>query len=616
MRLLKRPPDAVIAAVALTAIAVSLALRYALGQAAHWYDLPLYAVLVIGGLPLLVDLAKKLVARDFGSDLLAGVSIVSAALLGEYLVACIVILMLSGGEALEQFATRRASSTLEALARRMPSIAHRREGGALVDVALDEIRVGQPLVILPHELAPVDGIITDGQGWMDESYLSGEPYKMPKVRGSEVLSGAINGDTALIIEATRLPVDSRYARIMHVMQEAQVRRPQLRRLGDMLGAWYTPLALVIASLGWIISGSAHRFLAVVVIATPCPLLLAIPVAVIGAISLSARRGIIVKNPVMLERIDTCRSAIFDKTGTLTYGQPTLTDIICADGTAHSDALRLAASVEQYSKHPLAGAVLAKARSEAITPVAVLQIAERPGQGLTAVVDGHTIEITGREALVRGGRRTPVDLSTNATGLESLLFIDGEYAASLRFRDEPRAESHSFVRHLTPRHRIDHLMVLSGDREPEVRYLASRVGITEVHSGKSPEEKVAIVEAQTKLSPTLFVGDGINDAPAMQVATVGLAFGQANEITSEAADAVILEPMLVKVDELMHIGRRMHVIALQSALGGMGLSTIGMFVAVAGYLPPIAGAVSQEIIDVLAVLNAVRVAFPVGRLSDY
>jgi len=232
------------------------------------------------------------------------------------------------------------------------------------------------------------------------------------------------------------------------------------------------------------------------------------------------------------------------------------------------------------------------------------------------VDGHTIEITGREALVRGGRRTPVDLSTNATGLESLLFIDGEYAASLRFRDEPRAESHSFVRHLTPRHRIDHLMVLSGDREPEVRYLASRVGITEVHSGKSPEEKVAIVEAQTKLSPTLFVGDGINDAPAMQVATVGLAFGQANEITSEAADAVILEPMLVKVDELMHIGRRMHVIALQSALGGMGLSTIGMFVAVAGYLPPIAGAVSQEIIDVLAVLNAVRVAFPVGRLSDY
>ena len=616
MKLGKRPSEAMIAVLALAAIAISLTLEYVLRLPALWYRIPLFIVLAAGGLPLLADLTRKIIARDFGSDLLAGVSIVSAALLGEYLVACIVILMLSGGVALEQFATRRASSTLEALSRRMPSVAHRRHGAALIDVPLGDIKVGQTLVILPHELAPVDGVVIEGDGWMDESYLSGEPYRMPKVRGADVLSGAINGDVALMIEATKLPVDSRYARIMSVMQEAQVRRPRLRRLGDVLGAWYTPLALAIAAAGWIVSGSAYRFLAVVVIATPCPLLLAIPVAVIGAVSLSARRGIIVKDTAMLERIDACRTAIFDKTGTLTYGLPALTDIVCANGVTEHDALVLAASVEQYSKHPLAAAVLVRARADGITLSAVQEITERPGEGLCGTVEGHKVEITGRQTLMRKGRMLPVQVPPSAQGLESIVFVDGSYAALLRFRDEPRSESHTFVQHLTPRHHISRVMVLSGDRESEVTYLAGRIGIFDVHSGKSPEEKVDIVAAETKRAPTLFVGDGINDAPAMQAATVGLAFGQTNEITSESADAVILEPMLGKVDELMHIGRRMRVIALQSALGGMALSTIGMLFAVAGFLPPIAGAIAQEIIDVLAVLNALRVGFPVAPLTDY
>jgi P-type E1-E2 ATPase len=279
-------------------------------------------------------------------------------------------------------------------------------------------------------------------------------------------------------------------------------------------------------------------------------------------------------------------------------------------------LRLAACLEQYSKHPLAGAVLSAARDESLVLEPVEQISEHPGQGLRGVVGDRTVELTGRQTVSRLGRDLSGDMPAPEAGLESLLFVEGALAAVLRFRDEPRDESTSFVRHLSPRHGVTKVILLSGDRESEVTFLAQRVGIAEAHSGKTPEDKVAIVADQTRRAPTLFIGDGINDAPAMQTATVGLAFGQASEITAEAADAVIMEPLLGKVDELIHIGKRMRVIALQSAVGGMALSAIGMLVAVAGYLPPVVGAIAQEVIDVLAVLNAVRVAFPWGDLTDF
>jgi heavy metal translocating P-type ATPase len=611
---LRQPPEIYIAFVALAGMLVSLVMRYGFGLATLSV-VPLYVVIVVGGAPLLLQLGRKLLAREFGSDLLAGISIATAVLLGEPIVACIVILMLSGGEALEQFATRRASAILEALSRRMPSIAHRMGPSGIVDIQLSEITVGQSLVVLPHELCPVDGVVTEGHGWMDESYLTGEPYRTSKAPGSQVLSGAINGDAAVTIEATKLPVDSRYARIMRVMQEAEARRPRLQRLGDQLGAWYTPVALAVAGIGWLLTGSAQRFLAVVVIATPCPLLLAIPVAIIGAISLAARHAIIVKNPAMLERIDSCRTVILDKTGTLTYGQPSLTEILCAPGFAEADVLGLAASLEQYSKHPLAGAVTSAAESRRLALAPVAQIDESPGEGLRGVVDTHAVDIIGRQTALRQRRLLPAALPATSTGLESMIFVDGVYAATLRFRDEPRADSHSFVQHLSPRHGITHVMILSGDRESEVRYLASRVGIPDVQYSKTPEEKVEIVVDETRRARTLFVGDGINDAPAMRAATVGLAFGQNTDITAEAADAVILEPSLGKIDELIHIGKRMRVIALQSAVGGMALSFVGMAIAVAGYLPPVAGAIAQEVIDVAAVLNALRVAFPLGSLTD-
>jgi len=577
-------------------------------------EFPLYVTLVAGGGPLLVSLAGKLARREFGSDLLAGISIVAAVILQEYLAGALVVLMLSGGEALEAFALGRASSVLQALARRMPLIAHRRADGHVAEVRLADVRVDDELIVYPHEICPVDGVIIDGHGVMDESYLTGEPFVMPKAPGSQVFSGAINGESALTLRATRLAIDSRYARIMTVMHDSEQRRPQLRRLGDQLGAWYTPIALGLAIAAWIWSGDPIRFLAVLVVATPCPLLIGIPVAIIGAISLAAKRSIIIRDPGVLERIDQCRTIVLDKTGTLTYGAPTLTERFTAPGVDPRLELTSAASLERYSKHPLAGPIVEAARSDYLTLRDATHVRERPGEGLEGDVDGQRVRVTGRrqaEAMGYANALPPV-----STGLECVILLDGGYAATYRFHDAPREDSRSFVTHLRPRHQLERILLVSGDRESEVRYLADRVGIAEVYAGRTPEEKVAITRDETARAPTLFIGDGINDAPALVTATVGLAFGHQSEITTEAAGAVIMDTSLRRVDELFHLARRMRRIALQSAIGGMALSIVGMCIAFGGWLPPVAGAIVQEMVDLAAVLNALRAAVPGGELSDY
>jgi heavy metal translocating P-type ATPase len=606
---------------ALSAIALHLLLRFGLGGAGERYglaidDLPLVACLLFGGVPLLIDLLGKLLRAQFSSDLLAGISIVTSALLGEYLAGSLVVLMLSGGEALEAYAVRSASSVLEALAKRMPAEAHRRQGSTVADVSLADVTIGDVLVVFPHEICPVDGTVVEGHGVMDESYLTGEPYVMSKTPGSAVLSGAINGETALVIRAERRAEDSRYAKIMRVMRDSEQRRPRLRRLADQLGAWYTPLAVGLALVAWVVTRDPLRFLAVLVVATPCPLLIAIPVAVIGSISLAARRAIIVKDPAVLEKIATCRTAIFDKTGTLTYGLPELTDVLPAPGFDENDVLGLVATLERYSKHPLSAAVLAAAQRASLPQREALEISERPGEGLRGRIDGRDVQITGRPKLVKQRPELAHTLPPAAGGLECVVLVDGRYAATFRFRDKPRAEGASFIRHLGPKHHFDRVLLVSGDRESEVRHLADLVGISEVYAGQTPEQKLEIVREETKRAPTVFLGDGINDAPALTAATVGIAFGQHSEITTEAAGAVILDSSLQRVDELLHVSRRLRTIALQSAVGGMALSLIGMLFAAAGLLLPVAGAVVQEIIDVAAVANALRVALPPRQLSDY
>jgi heavy metal translocating P-type ATPase len=579
-------------------------------------DIPLLVALVVGGGFLVVGLLVKIARRQFGADLLAGISIVASVLLGEYLAGTLVVLMLSGGEALEAYAVRRASSALAALARRMPAVAHRGRNGTVEDVPLGQVAVGDLVVVFPHETCPVDGVVTDGHGTMDESYLTGEPYLLAKAPGAAVLSGAVNGDTALTVRAERSAVDSRYARIMSVMRESEQRRPRLRRLGDQLGGLFTPVAVAVALVAWAASGDPVRFLAVLVVATPCPLLIAIPVAVIGAISLAARRGIVVKDPAVLEKLPTCRVAIFDKTGTLTYGRPALVELVTADGFGRDEVLQLTASLERYSRHPLAGAVLEAADAGHLRLLEVADLTEPPGAGLVGTVHGRRVRVTGRTKLLATRPDVAAGLPPAAGGLECVILIDDRLAAVARFRDRPRDDGPTFIRHLGARHRFERVLLVSGDRPEEVQYLADAVGITEVFAGQSPEQKVDIARRETAAAATVFVGDGINDAPALAACTVGLAFGRQSDVTAEAAGAVILDADLRRVDELLHVSQRFWRIALQSAVGGIALSLIGVGAAAAGLLPPVAGAIFQEGIDVLAVLNALRVTFPPRTLTDY
>jgi heavy metal translocating P-type ATPase len=627
----EKPPEsynklsALIAAGSVVGITFHLLLRYALYQSQPLFLLPAYqwpliATLVFGGIPMVVGLVMKALRGEFGSDLLAGISIITAVLLGEYLAGAFVVLMLSGGEALESYAVRSASSVLAALAKRVPSVAHRKTATDIQDVPIDSLVVGDELVIFPHEICPVDGTVVEGRGTMDEAYLTGEPYLVSKAAGAHVLSGAINGNAALTIRADRLAKDSRYAKIMQVMRDSEQRRPRLRRLGDQLGAFYTPLAVVIALLAWLVSGEATRFLAVLVVATPCPLIIAIPVAIIGSISLAARRGIIIKDPAVLERVSSCRTAIFDKTGTLTYGGPSVSDIVCAatgDKTCDQNTvLSLVASLERYSRHPLAGAILKAAESRELDLLDAAEVHEEPGAGLVGVAAGRKVQVTSRKKLLQEHPSAQPLLPPRTAGLECVVVLDGKYAATIQMRDQPRADGRSFIHHLGPSHHFDRLMLVSGDRESEVQYLADLVGIQEVYASQTPEEKLALVKKETAKAPTLYLGDGINDAPAMTAATVGVAFGASSDITAEAAGAVIMNSTLESVDDFLHISRRMRSIALQSAVGGMAASIVGMLLASAGYLPPVAGAILQEVIDVLAVLNALRAAWPPRQLADY
>lgn len=577
---------------------------------------PLYLVLILGGVPLVFQIITKFLQGDFGADLLAGLSIVTAVLLGEHLVGSLVILMLASGVVLETYAVRKASSVLEALAKRMPSIAHKQADEDVFDIPIEQVNIGDILLVLPHELCPVDGTVLEGIGSMDESYLTGEPYLMEKTSGSQVMSGAINGDSALTIRADKLVVDSRYAKITEVMRASEQHRPQLRRLGDQLGALYTPLALIIAIASWWYYGDVVRFLAVLVIATPCPLLIGIPVVIISSISLAAKREIIIKNPAILETIGQCTTAIFDKTGTLTYGRPSLTKLIPSSGYNEETVLTLIGSLERYSRHPLSISIVKAAEKAGFPVLVVSNIKELAGEGVIGEVDGKKVQVTSRKKILEHQPDVARLLPPVSGGLECVALIDGNYAALLQFRDEVRTDSSSFINHLAPNHAFAKVMIVSGDRESEVRYLAEEVGIKHVFFSQSPDQKLEIVRAETKAAKTVYLGDGINDAPALTAATIGIAFGQNSDITGESADAVIMDSSLLKVDELIHIGERMRKIALQSAIGGMALSLVGMGFAGLGYLSPVAGAITQEVIDVIAILNAFRAAIPPKTLSDY
>lgn len=571
-------------------------------------NIPLLFLIFMGGVPLFLQIIFKLLKGNFGADSLAAIALITGVILQEYLVASLIILMLASGQTLEHYALRKASSVLLALVKRMPNIAHRKINNQIEDIPLVNIVINDDIVIYPHETCPVDGIVIEGNGSMDESYLTGEPYQISKGPGASVLSGAINGESVLIIQATKLAVDSRYSIIVKVLEEAEQKRPSIRRLGDQIGAIFAPVALLFAAGTWYFTNDVIRFLSVLVIATPCPLLIAIPITIISAISRAAKQGIIIKDPVVLEQLPTCKTAIFDKTGTLTYGKPTLTEISIIGNYTKKQILQYVGSLERYSKHPLASAVIKATQEQHIDLMESTNVSEKPGQGLNGIINQRKVQITSRKKLLDIMPECKSLLPPVSPGLECIILLDNQYAASLHFHDAPRADSKSFISHLMPAHQFKNIMLVSGDRESEVNYLAELVPFTKVYSSQSPEQKLAIVRLERKKAPTVFVGDGINDAPALTAATVGIAFGQHSNVAAEAAGAVIMENTLIKVDELLHLSISTRNIAAQSAIGGMLLSIIGMGFAATGFISPVMGAILQECIDILAIVNALRLAF--------
>ena len=566
----------------------------------------LYIVSFVGFMPFFWQMLKKLITGNLTADLIALLAFILAIYLQQPFTATLILLMLVSGLALEEFASHKASFALENLMQRIPALAHLKKEDNFFDIKLNDIKIDDLIAIFPFETAPVDGEVVEGYGNMDESYLTGEPYKISKTIGSQVLSGSINGESTIVIKASKLAENSRYAQIVDIMKKAQQEKPNLQKLTDKIAVFFVPLTLLIAGLCYYFTSDLVRFLAVLTIATPCPLLIAVPITIISAISIAAKQGIIIRDARILEYLPTCTTAIFDKTGTLTYGEPKLTTITNISNYTESQIIQKVASLERHSRHPLASAVLNYAKEQKIILTNASQVSEKPGYGISGIVNNFHLVITNRNNAKNFANHQ--NLPPKQIGLECVIIINNTVSAIFVFEDVERPETGSFISHLGLEHNFSEVILLSGDQREQVNYLGAKLGIHKCYSEKSPEEKLAIVKNYSQKSPTLFVGDGINDAPALLLATASIAFAKHNQIAGESANAIILENNLLKVDKLMHLSLDTRKIALQSAVGGMLFSLFGMILASFGYISPAQGAVLQQIIDVIAIFNSLRLLF--------
>ena len=563
----------------------------------------LLVTVVIGGAPLVAKTLLGLARGRFAADVVAMLAIVTAVLLDQYFAGAVIVLMQSGGEALEAYAMRRASSSLEALLARAPKVAHAQRGDAIVDVAVDDVRVGDPLVIRPGDLVPVDAEVTEGTSTIDQSALTGEPLPIRAVAGTTLMSGSINLEGAMRVRALRPSAQSQYQQIVRLMEQARVEKPPIQRLADRFAIWFTPLTLVMCGVAYLVTGSPTSVLAVLVVATPCPLILATPVAVIAGISRAADLGVIVKNGVAIEQLGRARAIVFDKTGTLTLGHPSVAHVEALDGVPAADVLRLAAAVEQLSSHHLGRAVAATARLRFASLGAVTDFVESPGRGVSGRVDGRAVCV-GSVAYLRD---CGVVAEPAGDGTVAYVAIDGRVAGSIAFSDRLRHQVPALMVRLGLLGVADTVM-LTGDREEPAEAIAAQAGIRTVRANLRPADKVtAVRELTARYGNVVMVGDGINDAPALATATVGVAMGaHGTAVSAAAADVVLLVDDIGRLADAMVISRRMRRIALQSIAVGLGVSFALMIVASLGHITPAVGAVLQEALDAAVILNALRV----------
>ena len=549
-------------------------------------------------------------AGRFGVDVLAVLSLAGALAVGEYLAGALIAVMLATGQALDAAAERRATKDLRALLDRVPRTARRRTPDGVETVELDVIAVGDVVVVGPGEVLPVDGLVESDYAVIDDSALTGEPLQVRYGRAEAVRSGSVNAGGGLEMRASATAADSTYAGIVRLAEQAAAETAPLVRIADRVAAWFVPLALAIAAGAWLISGSATRAVAVLVVATPCPLLLAAPVAIVSGLSRTSRIGVLVRGGGPLESLGKATTLVLDKTGTLTSGRPRGTDVVVAPGWTVDEVLGLAASADQLSPHVLAAAIVEEARQRGLSLVMPTAVEEEAGTGVSAVVDGRRVRVgnLGLDGPDGGGAQWSASVLSRAAldgAAVAWVRVDGELAGGILLADPLRPDAPRTLRRLRAAG-ITRLVMLTGDRPAPAQQVGTVLGLDEVAAQQTPSDKVARVRAERERAVTAMVGDGVNDAPALAAADVGIAMGaRGSTASSEAADIVLTADRLDRLADAKLIARRSRRIAVQSAVIGMGLSLVAMGFAAVGFLPPAAGALLQEGIDLAVILNALR-----------
>lgn len=566
------------------------------------FNAPLIArfiITVAGGilaLSMFIEMVKTLRKGNYGVDLLAITAIIATLLVGEYWASLIIILMLVGGETLEDYAAGRANRELSALLQKTPDIAHVMQEGKVVDMDLDDVEIGAHLLIKPMEVVPIDGVLLSEAAILDESSVTGETKPNELQQGDEILSGAINGSSSIEIRTSVAASESQFQKIVALVREAEATPANFVRLADRYAVPFTIMAYIIAAVAYFISGDPVRIAEVLVVASPCPLILAAPIAFVSGMSRSSKNGFLIKNGTIIEKLATAKAIFFDKTGTITDGKIEVDAIVPAEGISQEELLNIVYTIEKSSTHILAKAVSSYAESHNVQSLALESLSEVAGLGVTGQINGQLIKI-GRASFV--GAPEGLDFET-----AFYMSRDGQYIGAVTFSDTLRANAPAVIKDLRQAG-FESITMLTGDNARVADKIAAQVGITEVYSSMLPEEKLAKIQAST-IHPTIMVGDGVNDAPALTLADVGISIGTGNNtVASEAADIVLLKNDLSSVTKAVHISRDTLTIAKQSVLIGIIICVILMLIAATGLIPAIIGALFQEVIDVVSILYALR-----------
>ncbi len=555
---------------------------------------------------LLVEILRCLWRGELGLDIVAALSMTAALVFGETLAASVVAVMYSGGTFLENFAEGRARREMHDLLSRVPRTATRHRNGGLEEVPLDEIEPGDRLLIRQGDVVPVDGSVTSKAAFVDTSALTGESLPARLSRGADVMSGATNAGEPFDLTATRLAKESTYAGIVRLVEEAQRSKAPMARLADRWSLGFLVVTVAIAFAAWWLTGDPIRAVAVLVVATPCPLILAVPVALVAGLSRAAHFGVLIKGAGPLETMARIRTLILDKTGTLTDGRPRIVSVDSHDGMDQSDILRLAAALDQASKHPVAQAIVAAAKVQGLTLPVPTEVAEIPGEGVVGSVEGHKVIVGGDDFVARRvGRTAEGHPALSAGAVLVAVAVDGHMAGHLVMADPLREGAGEMLEGLR-RQGIERILLATGDRAAVAERVTEGLGLDGLRAGLTPDQKVLLVLTERKNGPVMMVGDGVNDAPALAAADVGVAMGARGAAASaEAADVVLLVDRIDRLGPGIEIARRARRIAVESVVAGIGLSVAGMIAAAFGYLTPVQGAMLQEVIDVAVILNALR-----------